>query len=105
MSVLKFELTEKHISLVKNVNWEWLGEDASKDDIYEELGLILYGKPDVPFDPTSPDVKPYTQEQMDEMDKLHSELPRALQIMLATGEFKTGHYKTKHHDINWVKIG
>ncbi len=104
MSILKFELTEKHITLVRNVDWQTL-QDMDEETMHEEFGVILYGKPETEFDPMSSDSPEYTEEQIAEMNLLHAELPTALQIMLATGDFFAGNYKTKHHDINWVKVG
>lgn len=110
MSVLKFNLTEQHIALVKNVSlkeyfeWEVNEYKTVKDFVYEDFGLILYGNVSGDFDPTSADEADFTKEQKEEMDTLFNEIPQALQIMLQTGSFEAGNYKTKHHDINWKKI-
>jgi hypothetical protein len=45
----------------------------------------------------------WSNEQKEVMDKLYDELPQAIQIMLHTGTFEAGLYKTKHYDINWKK--
>lgn len=111
MSVVKFELTKNHIALVKNVdiknyfhNSANLNRKLIVDEIYEEFGLILYGRPEGDFDPTSSAESEYSAEQKAEMDKYFEEFPTALEIMLGTGTFEAGNYKTKHHDINWKKI-
>lgn len=112
MSVIKFELTKEHIALVKNIDFEETLLSATGEyvfglsgDKYEDVGIIVYGIPDTEFDPTSSDAITYSDEQKEEMDKLISEIPHALQIMLTTGIFSEGRYKTKFHDINWKKIG
>lgn len=111
MSVVKFELKKQHIALVKNVNIanyyrnsENINRHLIADEIYEEFGLILYGRPEGSFDPTSSDELEYSAEQKAEMDKYFNEFPMALEIMLGTGTFEAGNYKTKHHDINWKKV-
>jgi len=117
MSVIKFELTEQHIALAKNLNFELLFSLAQdnkfeegnlfgySDDTFDDVGLIIYGMPDGEFDPLGSDVISYTENQKNEMGRLIGELPIAMQIMMQTGTFVTGKYKTKHHDINWKKVG
>ena len=110
MALLKFELTEKHIALGKHVNLKDYFESrlnpnqkAVKALIYDEFGLILYGRPEGEFDPMSDEDIAWSAEQKEEMDKLYDELPVVIQIMLQTGTFEAGLYKTKHYDINWKK--
>lgn len=117
MSVIKFELTEQHIALAKNLNFEALFSLANdnvlhegnlfgySDDTFDDVGIIIYGMPEGEFDPLGSDVVEYTEEQKNEMGKLIGELPTAMKIIMQTGSFETGNYKTKHHDINWKKIG
>jgi hypothetical protein len=52
----------------------------------------------------SEDIKEYSEEQKAEWDKLYSELPLALDVILFNGNFELGTYKTKWHDRNWKKI-
>jgi hypothetical protein len=116
MSVIKFELKEDHLKLLKHLEWEkdfngevivTSGENPFGGfDHYEDMGVILYGKPDN-FDPLEPiEGNPFiwTDEQREEMDKLLSELPMALDVVLYTQSFEIGKYKTKFHDKNWKKI-
>jgi hypothetical protein len=115
MSVLKFELKEDHLKLLKHVEWErdFNGETiiTSNDgdnpfggiDHYEDMGIILYGKPEE-FDPFEGDPFIWSDEQKEEMDKLLSELPMAIEVILNTQSFSIGKYKTKFHDKNWKKI-
>lgn len=112
MALKKFELTEQHIALCKHTDWTQYhirreninnGNKLAIDHMHEEFGLIMFGKPDGEFDPTSAEGPDWSDEQKEQMDKCFEELPTALQIMLHTGEFETGKYKTKHYDINWKK--
>lgn len=120
MSVLKFELKEEHVKLLKNLNWS-LGKDKiikgistnefdevippfGEDDLYYAIDLIINGKPSN-FDPLNDtgDIV-YTEEQIAEWDKLYSELPMALDIILYIGNIEYGMYKTKYHIRDWKKI-
>jgi hypothetical protein len=108
MSNIKFTLTKQHIAVVQKTNlplyYGWRGmtdEHEYKEEVYNEFGLILYGKPDSEFDPMADEAITWSDEQKVEMDKLFEEFDTALQIMLHTGTFDEGNYKTRHHDINW----
>ncbi len=118
MSIVKLELTEKHIKLLKYLRWSLnkknfiVGtEDESEDlvpfgenSLYESIDLILNGKP-ADFDPFNTDeAKQYSDEQKQEWDSLYTELPIALDIILFNGHFELGTYKTKFHDRFWKKI-
>lgn len=72
-------------------------------DHYEDMGVILYGQPE-DFDPFEGDPFEWTDEQKEEMDKLLSELPLAIEITLNTQKFEPGNYKAKFHDRNWKKL-
>lgn len=118
MSVLTLELTENHIKLLKHLRWSINSknfivgtEDETEDpaafgenNIYDAIDLILNGRP-ADFDPfTLDEIKVYSEEQKAEWDKLYSELPTALDIILFNGSFELGIYKTRFHLRNWVKI-
>ena len=118
MSVIKFELKEEHVKLLKNLRWgllenkfvvstEDITEDPAPfgtDTVYEGIDLVLNGKPKE-FDPMNTNEAPtYTTEQINEWDKLISELPTALDIILFNGHFELGLYKTKFHSREWKKI-
>ena len=118
MSVLKLDLKKEHIILLSKLRWslkdniisgvKYDGEDFippfNGDIIYEEIELILNGKTE-DFDPNAEDMKEYSDEQKAEWDKLYSELPMALDIILYNNSFELGVYKTKFHDRVWKKIG
>lgn len=123
MSVIKFELKEDHIKLLKNLNWAILNgsitsvnpdedEDSITDklrlfggeDMYDGMNLILHGKPES-FDPLNTFEPPvFTEEEKEYMDKLYSELPLALNVVLSNQSFEAGIYKTKFHVREWKKI-
>lgn len=118
MSVITLEITEQHIKLLKHLRWsvnksgfivnteddEIDPAPFGENNIYDAIDLILNGRP-ADFDPlTTEDLKVYSHEQMDEWDKLYTELPMALDIILYNGHFETGKYKTKFHDRQWKKI-
>lgn len=117
MSVLKIEITENHLKLLKHLQWgmndnvivgvkddgDGIAPPFGENNIYEAIDLILNGVPNN-FDPLNEEEFPqYTQEQKDAWDKLYSELPRVLDVILFTGKFETGIYKTKFHLRNWEK--
>lgn len=118
MSVLKLELTEQHVKLLKQLRWSikdniviGVGNDGEEfippfgeNNIYEAIDIILNGVPE-DFDPfNTEDEKVYSDEQKAEWDKLYSELPTALDIIMFNGHFELGTYKTKYHDRFWKKV-
>ena len=70
------------------------------------MGLILYG-PQIVDGPDhgleEMDEGTYNDEQKAEMWELYRELPTALNIVMFTGKFEPGHYKTKTYLRNWKK--
>jgi hypothetical protein len=116
MSVVKFELKEEHVKLLKHLRWSKnknlivnISDDEDSvpfgfDTIYEAIDTILNGKPEN-FDPFEiHDVVEYTDEQKAEWDKLYDELPLALDVILHNQSFDLGHYKTKWHLRDWKKM-
>lgn len=114
MSVIKFELKEDHIKLVKHLEWQELTSDKTiitkadgspfgGFDHYEDMGVILYGQPE-DFDPFDGDPFQWSDEQKEEMDKLLEELPTAIDIILNKQTFEPGNYKTKFHNKDWKLI-
>lgn len=116
MSVIKFELKEEHVKLLKHLRWSKnknlivnISDDEDSvpfgfDSIYEAIDTILNGRPE-DFDPfDTHDAIQYSDEQKAEWDKLYDELPIALEIILHNQSFELGEYKTKYHDRNWKKM-
>ncbi len=118
MSVLKLELKEEHVKLLKFLRFklnkttniiEGIADEEDsvpfgENNIYEAIDLILNGVPPK-FDPFNTEELPeFSEEQKAEWDKLYEELPMALDIILFNGSFELGTYKTKFHDRNWKKI-
>ena len=119
MSVIKFELKKEHLILLKNLRWsinkqkiisgvadegDEIAPPFGDDNIYDAMNLMLNGKPENIDLMTHEDFFVYTEEQRQEFDKLYSELPIALEIILTTGKFETGKYKARYHDRTWIKI-
>lgn len=111
MSLLKFKLKDKHLMLLKHLTWGEVTDGVISTegktpfdgfDHYEDMGIILYGRPD-DFDPFDGDPFVWTDEQREEMDELLNELPMAIEVVLNAQTFETGDYKTKWHIREWVK--
>ena len=114
MSVYKFQLTENHIKLVRQL---YVNQDKENDimvakvnpfaldglNVYDDISLILYGKTnDVEINDTGEN-KQYTEEEKQYFDKLNEELSTALDIILFTGKFEPGLYITRTFERNWIK--
>ena len=116
MSILKFEITEDHLKLLKHLRWSInkkgfiIGTEDEEIDIapfnenslYEAIDLILNGKRDMDYDSFLK--TNYSDSQKEEWDKLYSELPTALSIVLQRQSFDLGRFKTKFHDLDWKKL-
>jgi hypothetical protein len=116
--MIKFELKKEHLLLLKNLSWTMSSDkiimnvknEADEiappfgfDSIYEAIDLFLNGKTKE-VDPTNGEFSDYTKEQIEEWDKLYSELPTALEIILSSNGFELGEYKTKNSTREWKKI-
>lgn len=118
MALIKFELKEDHIKLIKHLKWSMTqnnqilsrGNDNEEygespfggDDLFEDMDTILNGKPEN-FDPLNDEKIILNETQIAEMRDLFDELPIALDIILYTSKFEPGHYKSKWYDRNWIK--
>lgn len=118
MALIKFELKEDHIKLIKHLKWSMTpsnqilsrGNDNEEygdspfggDDLFEDMDTILNGRPEN-FDPLNDENIILTESQIAEMQVLFDELPTALDIILYTSKFEPGHYKSKWYDRNWIK--
>lgn len=118
MALIKFELKEDHIKLLKHLRWsiasdQLVSRGADKeeygdspfggDDLIEDLNTILNGKPDN-FDPLNDEGIVVSEDEKVRMLELFYELSTALDIILYTGSFEPGHYKSKWYDRNWIKF-
>lgn len=117
MSILKFDLKEEHVKLLKHLRWSKdknnviVGLDDDEDaipfgenNIYEAIDLILNGRPEDVNALEDDEPVIYSEDQKANWDNLYKELPIALDIILYTGKFELGSYKTKYHDRNWKKV-
>jgi len=114
MSLLTFTLTQDHLKLLKHLRWSLNKENLivnissdedsvifGENNLYDAIDLILNGMPE-DFDPfNTEDLKVYTDEEKAEWDKLYSELPMALDIILFNGHFELGTYATQYHNRQW----
>lgn len=112
---VKFELTENHIKLLQFLDWEIKDDNTISTKIendtpygglslIDDIGLILYGKPDGDFDPLSPYGPQYSDEQKKSVVKIYSELNTALEIIHFLRTFETGTYKRKWNVKNWSRV-
>jgi hypothetical protein len=120
MSIIKFKLKEEHIKLLKTVNWGEIMFKVEEDGYnifgglnkYEDIALAIYGvnhylnpDNDLEYDPFESPDSIWSEEQKLEMDKLESELPLAIEVILSMGDFKLmpGTYSAKITDRVWKK--
>jgi hypothetical protein len=119
MSAITFELKKEHLLLLKNLRWsvnkdniicnvadegDGMAPPFGEVNLYEAIDLIFNGKPENVDPLTHEDFPEYSNEQKAEWDKLYSELPMALDVILYHGTFEVGIYKTKFHLRDWKKI-
>jgi hypothetical protein len=120
MSVLLFTLKKEHLDLLRAMNWslhlkkfivsaeDFISDQSpfGGDDVYEDMDLILNGKPDEfdSFIHGDGESLKISQEKKEEFDKLLSELPLALEVILRTQTFEIGDYSAKYHQrYSWKK--
>jgi hypothetical protein len=118
MSTITFELKQEHLTLLKHLRWcikdnivSGIADEGDEyappfgdNHIYEAMDVILNGKP-TDFNPMEQNEIPtYSEEQKAEWDKLYSELPIALDLILYNQNFELGTYKTRYNIRDWKKI-
>lgn len=116
MSVIKIKITEDHLKLVKTLNFtiqdgHLTTQDETNEkvcafgyeDLYSEIGLILYGQPEN-FDPMGTELSEYTEEQKTYMETLWADMDKVLELKCLYDELTPGTYKRKFHDRNWKQI-
>lgn len=119
MAMIKFELTDEHLALLKQLNWDYdkfakegddyklpqlvENEEFGNGHIYEMMGIILDG-PEKVTDPNNMVDFRIDDEKKARFDKLLLELPMALDVVMCTQEFKTGKYKTKSSLRDWKLV-
>ena len=117
MALVKFEIEEYHLILIKHLNWEII-KDINKItttiehgaespfgglSLTEDIGVMLFGKPEGEFDPLSPYGPQYTDEQKEVIERIWNGLPKALEICCYTQKFEVGVYATKWNLKDWKK--
>lgn len=117
MALVKFELKEEHLKLMKHLRWTLieshhiiskpdemmdLGDSPfGGDDLVEDMYNIIYGKPEN-FNPIDDEGLEISDEIREELIRLFTQLPTAIDVVLYTQSFKPGHYKSKWYDRNWT---
>jgi hypothetical protein len=118
MSLIKFEVKDDHIKLIKQLKWDTISfphmNNETKvnlstpfsdgDIIVFDIGLILHGYDGIPVEHDTENDPIYGEEEIARMKQLYYELPMALDIISFFGEFKTGWFKTKSYLRDWKKI-
>ena len=109
---IKFELTKQHLKLTRemNISYNEYCEFGAPEvdpkrpyvnsDVYGDIARILDIKPALIKD----EEEIYSNEQEDEMLKIHKETAQALQVILASGSFEAGIYEAENYRGNWAKV-
>jgi hypothetical protein len=103
----QFEVTDDHIKLLRRAYVGWddcefgapaidckrpYGNSSVHSDIAEILDIT----------PAASDGDEFSQEQYDQMERLHKETQTVLQIVLSTGTMKAGTYvKSDNYGTDW----
>lgn len=121
MSVIKFQVTEDHLKLVKylqfsikdnhlSTNRDENDEDYipkpnafGEEDLHSDIGIIIFGRP-ANFDPMSTELSQYSEQDKEYMDKLWGDIPTVLELKCYFDHLVPGTYKRKFHDRDWKKI-
>tara|TARA_R110000796_G_scaffold162503_1_gene279269 strand:- start:11464 stop:11820 length:357 start_codon:yes stop_codon:yes gene_type:complete len=118
MALVKFEIENYHLILLKHLDWEIIKDSVKISSIIEEgsespfgglsvtedVGVMLFGKPEGTFDPLSAYGPQYTDEQKMVIARVWGELPKALEICCYIQKFEAGVYATKWNLKHWRKI-
>ena len=119
MSAIVFELKAEHVKLLKHLRWSLNDENIisgvgkeegdvappfGENSVYEAIDLILNGNNKEIDILTHDEFPEYSVEQKAAWDKLYSELPMALDVVLYNGHFELGTYKTRYHLRDWKKV-
>ena len=106
-NIKRFELTEKHIKLLRAAYIDYNGyceygapcinpkRPYGNSDVEPDIHKILTGK----FPKTE-----LSDEKAREYADLHRETATALQIILITGKFEPGTYELNGYGIDWKKV-
>lgn len=116
MSVIKLEVTEDHLKLVKvlqfsreNGHLTTQSEEGGKtcafghEELYDEITIALKGRP-TEFDPLATELFQHTEEEKEYMDKLWGDMDKVLELKCYYDQLVPGIYKRKYHDREWKKI-
>jgi len=126
----EFKLTDDHLKLMKRMFIEW--DDTAYDgapavnikrpygnsDVPNDVAEIVSGRedddtPDSPFhygrdgDLRSVEAEDGRVLTVEDLTAIHKEMATALQIVLCTGAFRTGLYRTTrmYDSLSWERVG
>lgn len=120
MSLIKFEIKNEHLLLIKELKWSSIAfPHITKFDstpnpntpftdgeyILDDIALILDGhdkEHEIEHD-SEVARRAFSDERIAEIKKIYEELPTALDIICFTGKFELGWYKTKSYLRDWKK--
>lgn len=107
---MEFQIKDYHLRLLKRMYVYW-------DDSYLGAPSIdikrPYGNSDVEYDVVEivggfdfDENNELSDDQMEQLEKIHRETQYALQICLVLGQFKTGNFyrECKYDDLSWKEI-
>jgi hypothetical protein len=103
-----FDLTEQHVKLLRHANVGWCGDEFGAPCIDPKRP---YGNSDVSRHvadilgidiETDPEFCPGMSERQNrELESLHRETRKALQVVLSSGSFEPGRYRSKQYRNRW----
>jgi hypothetical protein len=107
-SVTDFTVTDEHLKLLRRAYVDWddcefgapeidCKRPYGNSDVIEDIGEIL-GYPEEHYRDEEGD---YNETVAANFTRLHAETAIVLQIALATGEFRTGHYVREKYSADW----
>lgn len=105
----RFTVTHEHLALLRAARVSWCSRCAGaprvdckkpygNGDVFSDMGRILGWEPVGEDEDGFPD---YTDVQREHLGALHRQTETALQIVLATGEFRAGAYEASPCDRDW----
>ena len=118
MALIKFEIKKEHLILIKHLDWQIIHGSNKISSLFEEgaetpfgginlvedIGLMIYGKPEGDFDPLNSYGPEYSDEQKEFIEEIWSEIPLALEICCFLQKFEVGKYARKWNLKNWWKL-
>jgi len=105
MAKIKFNLTQDHIKLIKHLNFKYDDNNLLVWGFnifynkYQDIETILKGK--IPFDDLINESYEYNDNVIEYYDKLISDIPTVLSIVLQNTTIQPGIYLRLSYENNW----